>query len=439
MDQLCPPKSVDPLTVLPRELAETILQYLSFRQRMNACLVSKGWAQFIRSIPSLWSHLDLSSAKRKVRTAFISRAVNTARTKLKVATLNNLYDFDKTVAALIKHCQLEELVLLACGYQGINLSAILKQAQTLRSLRITEGTVFSAVELTHVASAQSERLEVLDCWISGSPGGLDPPLRLPKLRSLSLSFRKNSDPTRFLEAIPSGCPALHSLTIHHDDDVLPRRSILDLRNCSSLRYLDFHIQIHDLQHQLRVPLGLTTLTIDCGFIREMPQYELPRLEALSVHACGHLLHDMEHLLAATSAVDLNTAQDDSQIQPSGLHTLVITQAVSIGINEAHRLLSHPRLKSLRKLCLQRHSGMNDAVAAVIAALELKELRCLDLTQAELTGVGVKVLVNSLNLETLVLNDCAKVSPDAVEWARAKGVTVKYRMSGEPSGGRKLRF
>lgn len=76
MNKLCPPKSVDPMTVLPRELAEIILQHLTFKQRMNACLVSKQWTKFIRSCPDLWSHLDLSNPRRKVKNAFVSRAVS---------------------------------------------------------------------------------------------------------------------------------------------------------------------------------------------------------------------------------------------------------------------------------------------------------------------------------------------------------------------------
>ena len=79
MDKLCPPKSVDPMTVLPRELAEIIMNHLSFRQRMNACLVSKEWTKFVRSCPDLWSHLDLSNSRKKVGNAFVSRAVSDSR------------------------------------------------------------------------------------------------------------------------------------------------------------------------------------------------------------------------------------------------------------------------------------------------------------------------------------------------------------------------
>ena len=89
MTELSPPRSVDPLTVLPRELAEQILGYLNFRQLIKTSLVSKEWAQFIRRTPNLWGHLDLTLARRKVKNAFVSRAINTGRSKLKTATLNH--------------------------------------------------------------------------------------------------------------------------------------------------------------------------------------------------------------------------------------------------------------------------------------------------------------------------------------------------------------
>ncbi|KAI7364375.1 hypothetical protein KC354_g5733 [Hortaea werneckii] len=98
--QLAPPTSIDPLTVLPRELAELILGYLSFQQRIAISRVSKQWMDFVRSSPNLWQHLDLSNPKRKVKTAFISKAINTARQKLTSATLSSLHDFDKVLEGL---------------------------------------------------------------------------------------------------------------------------------------------------------------------------------------------------------------------------------------------------------------------------------------------------------------------------------------------------
>lgn len=101
MTKLCPPKSVDPMTMLPRELAEIILEHLTFRQRMNACLVSKQWAKFIRSCPDLWRHLDLSNSRKKVKNAFISRAVSL------------LYDFSSWRSVRdVFHCEAYTSLLL---------------------------------------------------------------------------------------------------------------------------------------------------------------------------------------------------------------------------------------------------------------------------------------------------------------------------------------
>ncbi|TKA48672.1 hypothetical protein B0A54_00808 [Friedmanniomyces endolithicus] len=164
MHQLSPPKSVDPLTVLPRELAEQILECLTFQQRMNACLVSKQWTSFFRSVPSLWQHLDLSDARRKVRPAFISRAINVGRHRLTKATLHKLYDFDKTLAALIRHCPLQDLTLLDTGIQSQNLVDLLREAAHLRALRILEGTQIGQRTLKQLVGSLSTSLETLVCY-----------------------------------------------------------------------------------------------------------------------------------------------------------------------------------------------------------------------------------------------------------------------------------
>ena len=139
MDKLSPPKSVDPLTVLPPELAEIVLEYLSFRQRVNACMVTKQWARFIQSIPNLWTHLNLTGARKKVSNKFVSKAINVAENKLTAATLNNLYDFDRALKALIRTCPLEELTLLKCGLQGQPLTDELSQAKCLKRLTLGNG------------------------------------------------------------------------------------------------------------------------------------------------------------------------------------------------------------------------------------------------------------------------------------------------------------
>lgn len=53
------------------------------------------------------------------------------------------------------------------------------------------------------------------------------------------------------------------------------------------------------------------------------------------------------------------------------------------------------------------------------------LQSLDLSQTNITGVGVKATVDLGHLKELEVEGCQKLSPDAVKWARSKGVRVRY--------------
>lgn len=433
MDQLCPPKSVDPMTVLPRELAETILDYLSFRQRMNACLVSRQWAHFLRSVPNLWHHLDLSGARRKVRTAFISRVINIARARLKVATLSNLYDFDKTLSALVKHCPLEELTLLECGLQSHNLTAILAPAKSLRSLHVARGSLLNSHELQPLIAVLADRLETLECWLGGlrSPGAYH--VLCPQLKSLSVTFDNPLNHDAFFGKIAERFPALETLIVRQEGKSVGFISPISLRDCHKLRHLEFRMKV-DIRTQLQLPPSLNTLWLDCRHSSGIPVMNLPMLDELSIEG-RQAFEDIENLLNKPAGSE----QEASTTQPSHLRKVSIRAGYCAESSEMIRLVSHPRFKHIGFLELACCTGIKDQEIAVIASAKLEKLETLDLSSAELTGVGVKTLVSSLNINTLILNNCAKVSPDAVEWARSKGVTVKHRMSVPSEGGRKVRY
>lgn len=439
MGQLCPPKSVDPLTVLPRELAETVLEYLSFRQRMNACLVSKRWTQFIRSTPNLWRHLDLSGARRKVRTAFISRVINIARARLRNVTLSNLYDFDKTLNAIAKHCPIEELTLLECGLQSHNLTSLLAPAKTLRSLKITEGSPLNSHELLALLVSLSDRLEVLDCWMIGrqSPGEYHAPC--PKLTSLSLTFGDNCVHSAFLDQLSDHFPALQTLILRQNNRARLVPGMIDFSGCKRLRRLSFCMGSRVLQ-QLRFPPGLTALELECWSPLSEPASDLPVLEELAVKGPSSL-RAVEYLLdTPTRSITSADVGRDLEASPrSQLRKLSTLESSYADRTDIANLLSHPRMKGIETLSFARTVGIDDDVVAGLASSKLERLREVDLTGTDLSGVGVKCLVSMLNLSSLVLNDCRNVSPDAVEWARSKGVAVQHRMSNNLAGGRKVRY
>ena len=297
MDQLYPPKSVDPLTVLPRELAELILEYLSFRQRMNACLVSTQWAQFIRSCPGLWQHLDLSGARRKVRSAFISRAINVGRKKLTRATLSYLFDFDKTLKALVKHCPLEELILHENGLQSRNLTEAITSAKTLKTLKFGQGTNLHAAEMRHLVCGLSGNLELLECGlISGSLSGF-PGVACQHLRTLSVTFKYVSDFMQLFKGISQHMTGLVYLSVHyHTGPGILEAGDVDLQNCTGLRELDLCLALPP-QSQLKLPPSIVVFSLVTTFARthllafHPPQrllgpFYLPKLEDLTLSIPG---------------------------------------------------------------------------------------------------------------------------------------------------------
>lgn len=89
-----------------------------------------------------------------------------------------------------------------------------------------------------------------------------------------------------------------------------------------------------------------------------------------------------------------------------------------------------------------HCALDDKKGETLPIL-LHCLRRVDLSYTKVTGVTVRALVQKLpkgQLEWLNVSYCDMLSPDAVEWARAQGVSVKYSM-GERGGGkgRKIRY
>ncbi|RMY31425.1 hypothetical protein D0866_07303 [Hortaea werneckii] len=276
--QLAPPTSVDPLTVLPRELAELILDYLSFQQRIAISRVSKQWSGFIRSSPNLWQHLDLSNPKRKVKTAFISKAINTARQKLTSATLSSLHDFDKVLHALLRHCPIEHLTLCDTGLQSQNLVEALKKNKHLKSLRLDRGTEIGPTTLAQVIQVCASTLETFQCTLARNEEFVGIWTKCERLSTLKVTLTGDASRSRpgnaaanapvapglggaLLPNLHEFTPNLQSLTIHDKKPRSQLHSVLDLRNLGGLERLDLELPIESA-HQLMLPPTLVHLRLE---------------------------------------------------------------------------------------------------------------------------------------------------------------------------------
>lgn len=447
MDKLSPPKSVDPLTQLPRELAEQVLEYLSFRQRMNASLVSKEWAGFIRTCPNLWKHLDLSGARKQVRSSFVSKAINVARTRLTAATLNRLFDLDKSVVALTRHCSLEELTLLRCGLQGQSLTDALSKAKALKRLRLGGGTELQPYQLQHLLKAVSAQIESFHCIIS--PGGMatiDGP-ECASLRTLSLSFSTTQGLTSLLANISKCMPALQSLTLQQTDTNPGMRTgmHMDLDKCTHLEHLDLSL-VFTSTSLLTLPQSLRAVRLNPMLVANpdlffrpitqgiQPRYSLPNMEELSMELQNLDVYSLRYMLDGNPDVEKTP---EGPMCHSKLRKLGM-KGCEVYPNSLEGTLSHQRLAEVESLSLAGCQPCSDE--SVVGIIEtLPKLKTLDLSQTNITGVGVKSALKAKHLQKLVVNDCRLIGVDAIEWARSTGVQVEYRMTDNISGGRKVRY
>ncbi len=438
LDIVSPPKSVDPLTQLPRELAETILGYLTFRQRMNACLVSPGWTQFIRSAPQLWSHLDLSGAKKKVRTAFISRAINSGRGKVRKASLSMLWDFDKTLKALVKHCPLEDLALLECGLQGDNLLDALAPAKYLRRIHVASQTPLPNQVPTKLFMLLGPRLDSWSVDQEWKPLAcrLDEVIA-PRMLNFSMTSSSAYLVNYAASLAPSMMPSVRALSLRYDrSDDETRLHVIDLAKCKQLSTLDLDVTYHSLS-LLTLPVTLRKLTLRLtGFMYSSTPLRLQPGTALSLPVLEEVDLSFPQFDTVKELIDalLDPANADSETL-SKLRRMALRR-VDVKKCEMATMLDHARLRDITHFTLQGLGVTDDVALEVVKAHP--HLQYLDLSQSKITGVGVKEAMKAKELRQLVLNDCSSLQRDAIDYARSRGISVTAVMKSE-NGGRKVRY
>lgn len=443
MTELSPTKSVDPLTILPRELAEQVLEYLSFRQLINTCRVSKQWAEFIRRTPNLWRHLDLTHARRKVRNAFVSRAINIGRQRLTSATLNNLFDVDKALMALVRYCPLEELHLRNTGLMSAdNFVKTLEPLKRLRTLRIDQKAMLDPSLVSMILNNSAESIESVQyelTEVSWMISGLSfPQIEYPRLQRLdfvwSMSWPGFDRLMQNLDKMPNlRRLKLHQSTSGHLRNHMP--PVLDFRGLKHLEHLDLLLPIHAAK-SLTLPSSLkafavgTTLPHVPGFFVDPVRHGglrwyLPLMEDLKIGVAFVPFHHLEHAL--------NTPGHN---KPASIRTLSMARS-TVTESLIEQALSHPRLADLEDLSLEACHDVTDRCLEIVTST-LPSLRALNVSRTEVTGAGIKTVVNN-GLKKLVANDCRFIGLDAIHWARAQGVQVEHRNTDTMTGGKKVRY
>uniref|UniRef100_A0A2D3UST5 F-box domain-containing protein n=1 Tax=Ramularia collo-cygni TaxID=112498 RepID=A0A2D3UST5_9PEZI len=461
----CAPKnSVDPMTRLPRELALQVLDYLTFRERTKVSRTSPGWMKFIMSEPRFWQDLNLSGPNSKrVHSRFVSKAINIARKKLTAATLHNLTDFDKTLFALARHCPLEKLTLDATGLRGMEFVRALEPATTLKELRILKDTEMGETILRAVMQQHQSRLEVLQvAHIKRltSPAHWTPVLsELSRLREFNLTIGySESGLSDILAALVAGAPLLQRLTFHQHVGGSGIGPVdLDLSGCKNLTHLDLQVLMNTASDvSFPTSLRYLKLALISGFARpEFFAQDSSQLADLANLEEAHILVPGMDFDRFTSLFDLHK-HSVSGVVPSLKVLSLLRPSIP-----AHAMLEMPpRLHSMERLSLRECLDLTDDKLEQIM-MQLPKLEVLDVRGSKITGASLKTVIYGAKriqveqvdgavdgitplegksmVKELILNDCADLGRDAVDWARAMGVKVTYKMTGLEKGSKKIRY
>ena len=317
-----------------------------------------------------------------------------------------------------------------CLSSSLISASILKAAPSMSNLRSIilstkcDISLDTAIEVL-VQCKQLEHAEFPMVLQGLLQGALDRADSFVKLHTLILDqFRHDKTPmlplTQLLEKIPS----IHSLRLRYwalgnnnpNNHGFSQLTHLEHLDIDGSRFQSFDL----LPSTIRV---LSVAKARCFRGPHIVHQHFPNLVRLSIahHEDGRLL-SLERLLFANKGNLLELNMTHAPIEKPLVLSL-IKEGYFSAIETFH----------------MEGCGFDDTLAETLV-LYATSLRHLNLASNNITGVGVKALVNGLGstLRFLNLNSCQYTSVDAVEWARSKGLTVHYAFPDNSGKGKKVR-
>lgn len=430
--QLAPPRAIDPLQMLPLELVEMTIKYLEFRHIVGLLRVSKTWLQLLISMPSLWSDLDFSAAKRPVTLGAVRKYIKRGNGTTTRVILDRFgSNAEKIPRYVATRCRGLNDLRIPGGLIGATILEAAPCASNLKTLIISKACQISCDAVGQLLSQcpSLERAEFES--VTAQNRTLIWEVDMPKLRALTLdtskAVRGRGDPMLVLHTLLTKIPDIRTLSIQ-GWVVLPSVLSIDFSNLSQLQ----HLNISRLTGILPPLLPSTIRTIAMANCHNIPHiqrvsfadYELAQMVRLS--------------LAGWSGLSLGDLQACLLPSKGKVTHLDIGGCITLSSANLKELITLGYFEGVENLIL-KSSNIDDAIAILIAR-SLPRLKNLDIACTNVTGVGVKALVIGLEgkLEHLCLDGCHSTSIDAVELARAMGVKVAFGFPDPLSGGRRIK-
>lgn len=447
--KLSPAKSVDPLTVLPVELAELVLEYLAFRQRVNCMRVSKGWRDYIGKLPRLWMHLDLSGARRPVPRKFIDKAVRRSENRLARVNVHRFEHIDvlKNVAKACKNLTDLEFISLPHAMSS-TLIDIVQCASSLEkivvhpqiSMDTMTGIMNTRPTLKHVGFHEVQPSRHLALWKGPFPSLehiiLHFPGALTQATPIMLTGLLQSTPNlKYLDLVAQG---IDNAAFLHQCSMLPLEKFILKTGPTNFPILPSTLQRFSLNYVVASDLGAGD---NSGLLRS----RLPDLTHLSLFEVNNIDADrIEELLDvyADEEGQLHTLEGAAPLQSLTFRGLPSNDNVGFFSKKTNSLFARsPRVltPALQHLDLAKQAVSDDDIEHLLEH-EVTGLRSVDFSYSYITGASIKMLVDKLpGLKTIYADNCSRISGrDAIEYARRKSVFVSCTM-GEGKGGKKIRY
>lgn len=409
-----PPPKHDMMTRLPYDVISLIFSHLSFDRRIQCSAVSKSWRNFAVNWSGMWR--DLEFGQRKVSMNIIKRYLGYAQGR-HVRSFSIHYanrNMMKNVLQLLidENCQyVETLDLKGCEIPVDVFARMLRLVgKHVKHLRLDHSSLSASELLDYVIPIcpSLTQLSILGL-VEGRPYAKEeyPPLdHLTYLRCNSLGHKvlllsKNLTALDFYSStiyffqlyneIVNTHKRLHTVyfSYGHNAEKLawnPQRTLVnDSDGIKTFGIYDDRFFKSDV---------LTSFLI-----------ENPKLGELAILGCD--------LQAATGLA--NYIQSHGKVVVP-LKKLVLQNCHGLTEEALHTIVTHCTL--LEQVHLPKLTVVMDTTLNQLAAYTQK-LRILDISDCtQVTGVGLQALVRAhgSHLEKLVLNNCQRIGPDAVNWA-----------------------
>lgn len=447
--QLSPAKSVDPLTVLPVELAEMVLEYITFRNTVNCMRTSRGWRDYIAKLPRLWLHLDLSGARKFVPKSFVAQAVRRSQNRLSKATIHRFEHFDvlKNVAKCCR--ELADLEFISVPHaMSSTLIDIVRCAPNLQ--RFVIHPEVSPDTVTRIMHSQPNLKHVAFNTVQSSRHPADFKGPFPALESFSINMvDRSSGFSRTLCSLLQHTTNLRSLTITNASFLLGTLEPFASLPLTSLvlRRVDFFGESLP-----KFPNSLQTLVFESAYSISLGDFGmgllrscLPVLTLLSLAGLDDLeassLGDfLDQYCSGEPNDPVVELEDAAPLQSLAIRGLLLRPADGLFKDTTGILAQSPRIltPALKSLDIST-MPCNDAEIEHLLGYDTG-LTSIDLSSTQISGASIKRLVDKLpKLKIIRADNCIKISGrDAIEYARTKGVTVHCSMD-EGRGSRKIRY